>query len=349
MWAPEVGRFLSSPGGAGIAAICAASIAARALYVQLAHTKMKDKTQSWWDSFEWVAERAVPSKAEDEALPLALSINILNSLQETADNELQQRACGGFVTMLTAKLSAALDTAGSVAATAKEGTPIEVEDSDQEEKESVEESAQPPADTNEQKPRRRWSSETNGALIEGFILREITRQEAEKALGDYVKATSNTPAKSEAGEEYISAQGRTLSMAESYEKSVYNGLKEVLPAGCAIWRGSRDSAADRGDISMTLEGRRVAVEVSWMLLSVKQADAHNRMRSILGRFRRKSPDTPLLIVTPIRLKESFVAEARKAGAEIVTWKSRDNSQVLAEAIQRLRSSADGLYREQTDN
>lgn len=95
-----LGRFVTSPG----AAIIAAGIAATAIILQLRHTKSQDKKQNWWTNFEWAAERAVPSSDANTALPVALSINILNALQDSADTDLQQRACGGLVTLLAESL-----------------------------------------------------------------------------------------------------------------------------------------------------------------------------------------------------------------------------------------------------
>jgi hypothetical protein len=51
------------------------------------------------------AERAVPSRHENRALPVALSINILNAMQDSAESELQKRACGGLVTLLTESIT----------------------------------------------------------------------------------------------------------------------------------------------------------------------------------------------------------------------------------------------------
>lgn len=100
-WGQALRHFLTSPG----AAIIAAGIAATAIILQLLHTRSQDKKQDWWTNFEWAAERAVPSKTDNKALPIALSINILNSLQDSADTELQKRACGGLVTLLAESLT----------------------------------------------------------------------------------------------------------------------------------------------------------------------------------------------------------------------------------------------------
>jgi hypothetical protein len=96
-WGPALRRFLTSPGAAGVAAVVAATIGAVGLHIQLAHTKSKDRSQAWWTKFEWATERAVPSTAGDTAVPTSLSINTLNSLQESATDDLQRRGCGGFV------------------------------------------------------------------------------------------------------------------------------------------------------------------------------------------------------------------------------------------------------------
>ncbi len=103
IWGPSLRRFLTSPGAGGAAAIIAATIGASALYVQLRHTRFKDKNQAWWSTFEWATERAVPSKQDNNAVPISLSVNVLNSLQESANDTLQLRACGGFVDHIVAQ------------------------------------------------------------------------------------------------------------------------------------------------------------------------------------------------------------------------------------------------------
>ncbi len=96
-WSPALGRFLTSPGAAVVAAV----IAATALAYQLAHTKAKDRDEAWWANFRWATDRAVPQKSDERQLSLTLSVTILNSLQKSAVSELQKKACGGFLDHLT--------------------------------------------------------------------------------------------------------------------------------------------------------------------------------------------------------------------------------------------------------
>lgn len=243
--------------------------------------------------------------------------------------------------MLTARLSTPSNGEHLLTDRSEEEPLVAQGDENQDLQESESEVPSPPTNAG-QKLRRRFSSEKNAALVEGFILREITRQEAEKALDNYVRATVDTPAKSEAGEEYVSAQRRTWSMAEAYEKSVSHAFREVVPTGFTIARGSRDPYSADGDMTLTnREGRVVVVELQWMLQSANQSEAIKKVRSFIGRFRLKNPETALLVVCPVRLRESFVAALRKERAEVVTWKSGDDTEVLRTAIKRLAFSTEG--------
>lgn len=99
-WHYAFGRFATSPGAGGVAAVMAAIIAATAVGLQLRHNKKVEEERSWWERFEWVTTRAVPAEDEHTALPYDLSLDILTSLAARTTDDTQGRACGGFVNYL---------------------------------------------------------------------------------------------------------------------------------------------------------------------------------------------------------------------------------------------------------
>lgn len=98
--------FLTSPGAGGLAAVCAATIAYMAVRAQLRHNKRVDLESSWWKSFEWVIERALPLDGSTTAMPEDWSLNLLTPMLGEATTDFQRRALRGIVdrVMLPASL-----------------------------------------------------------------------------------------------------------------------------------------------------------------------------------------------------------------------------------------------------
>lgn len=90
------GRFLTSPGAAGLAAVAAAVIGATALTRQLNHSKAVERDAAWWKSFQWVTDRALPGDGSP-GLPHLVSVDMLTPLARSATDTVQQRACGAFL------------------------------------------------------------------------------------------------------------------------------------------------------------------------------------------------------------------------------------------------------------
>lgn len=116
------GRFLISPAVGGLAALVAAIIGASMLWKQLQHTKEKDFDSAWWEKFEWTTDRAYPSVQTEQAIPHGLATTILQTLADTATDDLQRLACGGFMDHLyelerKQQVSAAPGSADSAAQT----------------------------------------------------------------------------------------------------------------------------------------------------------------------------------------------------------------------------------------
>ncbi|MGH3704655.1 MAG: hypothetical protein ACRDT9_08510, partial [Agromyces sp.] len=106
---PWVSGFVRSPGAGGFAAVVAASIAAfglsRQVQVsrgQLEHNRAAEQERSWWSSFEWATSRAAPLDSGHRELPADVAINTFLSLSDAATTDVQKKACGGFIDMLTA-------------------------------------------------------------------------------------------------------------------------------------------------------------------------------------------------------------------------------------------------------
>ena len=99
--------FVKSPGLGGLAALGAAALAYRGIRGQiqtsrdaLENQQNADKASRWWATFQWTADRALPSGAEDVALPKPVAITTLQELATTATDDAQRIACSGLVDVL---------------------------------------------------------------------------------------------------------------------------------------------------------------------------------------------------------------------------------------------------------
>ncbi|MFI9487365.1 hypothetical protein ACIG47_13325 [Promicromonospora sp. NPDC052451] len=107
-WGQWLRDFAQSPGAAAFAALTAAVIAYSGISRQikvsresLAHQKDAAKTDAWWAMFEWVSDRAIPPRKEDEPLPTTVTISTLERLSEVATSGVQKAACAGVIDALT--------------------------------------------------------------------------------------------------------------------------------------------------------------------------------------------------------------------------------------------------------
>lgn len=111
-------KYATSSTATAVGAIGAATIAATAVGLTLAHNKNVEANKTWWETFEWAAERAVPSKKEIEALPYRTSLDILSPLMDDdlrgwrftkASKKswaLRTQACGSIVELVNQKYAA---------------------------------------------------------------------------------------------------------------------------------------------------------------------------------------------------------------------------------------------------
>lgn len=97
--------FATSPAMAGLAAVLAASIGARALKNQLdhaqseaRHARRRDAEASWWKKFEWVTDRILPKdKDKQEKLDSELALSLATSLQKMSTANFQKVAVDGVI------------------------------------------------------------------------------------------------------------------------------------------------------------------------------------------------------------------------------------------------------------
>lgn len=276
-WGQALRHFLTSPG----AAIIAASIAATAIVLQLLHTRSQDKKQDWWTNFEWAAERAVPSKTDNKALPVALSINILNSLQDSADSELQKRACGGFVTLLAESLSESQNSSNVRTATPGSGPEIQ------------------------------------------------------KAVSDYVSATSNSPARSRGAESFL--------RAERYERQVIEALNQLQMRGIiseTSHEGRATSYTDaRYDALVRVGSIDMLIEVKYFDPQYPPATVSRRFREIRYRALQNSLGKPIIVISPIAagLTDPQVTEAPVV--RFIKWTVEDGLNVLSAALENVAAAS----------
>lgn len=103
VWISFIRDFSTSPAIAGLFALVAALVGARSLGNQLVHTKEKAADEAWWQQFEWVTDRLIPSATnKDSLLPLSLAFDLTSSLSEQASRNVarapfQQAAVDGFI------------------------------------------------------------------------------------------------------------------------------------------------------------------------------------------------------------------------------------------------------------
>ena len=106
-------KWATSPFATATGAVAAASIAGTAVVLTLNQNKRVEASKTWWETFEWAAERAIPSKKENKALPYGVSLAILNPLldddlggrritrSERKSWELRKKACESLIGLLT--------------------------------------------------------------------------------------------------------------------------------------------------------------------------------------------------------------------------------------------------------
>lgn len=120
--------FAKSPGATATAALVAASLAfwgisrqvtvSRQTLLQqrevaaqtLEHQQKTEESKAWWATFEWSADRGIPSDANDTALPLSVSMRTFEQLQESAQTNVQKAACGGVMDVLAQLLAGSRDS-----------------------------------------------------------------------------------------------------------------------------------------------------------------------------------------------------------------------------------------------
>lgn len=105
-------KFATSPFATAVGAIGAASIAGTAVVLTLRQNKHVEASKTWWETFEWAAERAIPLKAENKALPYGTALDILSPLMDDDFGgrrfgrrarkswALRKQACGSIVKLL---------------------------------------------------------------------------------------------------------------------------------------------------------------------------------------------------------------------------------------------------------
>jgi hypothetical protein len=110
-WVAFGRAFAVSPAMAGLAAVTAAAIGARALKKQLdqtirqfehteseaSHARGKDAEASWWEKFEWVTDRILHKDTKQTKLEKPLALNLLRSLHEMATADFQRAAVHGVI------------------------------------------------------------------------------------------------------------------------------------------------------------------------------------------------------------------------------------------------------------
>lgn len=125
--------FFTSAGFGGLAALTAAAIAYSGIRHQAAVARKTleqqqnaDDSQRWWATFQWTADRALPPKNDDLALPEAVAISTLEELASTATNNAQKIACGGLVDELAARRDlSSSEATGSTEVTSSEAATAE--------------------------------------------------------------------------------------------------------------------------------------------------------------------------------------------------------------------------------
>jgi hypothetical protein len=108
--------FAQSPGAAAFAALIAAAIAFTGISRQVSvsrasldHQRDAASSDRWWAMFEWVSDRAIPPRRDDEPLPTSVTIATLERLAESATTKVQEAACAGVIDALTKKIEGTIE------------------------------------------------------------------------------------------------------------------------------------------------------------------------------------------------------------------------------------------------
>lgn len=95
-----VQEFFKSSGFGGLAALCAAIIAFIGIRRQITSQQQTGQANRWWATFQWTADRALPSGPDDVPLPKSVAVATLEELAVTATDDAQKIACSGLVDLL---------------------------------------------------------------------------------------------------------------------------------------------------------------------------------------------------------------------------------------------------------
>lgn len=213
-----LGRLFVSPAVGGLAALAAAGITAWVVLAQLRHTKRKDAEANWWERYEWITERAFPSKAEtNNPISEEFALGLLRQLESEAEKHLQKKACSSFISLVVQKENPSQDSVTVPAdnedvsdrSDAADAAMIPEEPSDPP-KASTDTSAATPGPSDSSKPKGKttgktqsWSTTVSLDRDASDRLRRALSQRAFETTREYVESTQGTASSSPEAEVYV--------------------------------------------------------------------------------------------------------------------------------------------------
>lgn len=311
-----ISGFLQTSGFAGVCALGAASLAFIGLNRQMLLTRRSmlqsqrnvardqiharkvllnsekvEATRSWWDRFEWVTSRALPSSKTDEALPAeALLLTFAALLDEAkADGDKVREAAANSISDLVVQASRGRDD-------------------DTDPGHSAAEKADPEANSAGE---RDSAGMENDAAAHGW-------GDTERLL--YAMTTLSAASSG--------TQGRSPRVDNRlYELQVLDALSS---AGLKVHRISPQATQSKDflvDAEIRLRGVRIAVGIKgW---TDRTTAFRQRFDDLVGHYRSSRSSQPILVVS--RADAGVTIAAREPAAAHVTWRPGDSPTILMEA------------------
>ncbi len=315
---PNVLRWVGSfvvANGAAVATVAAAFVAFGGIAWQIGLARKTAQSNSWWQTFEWAAERAIPSKEGSIALPADTITSALNQLALDAPTDAQKQACSGIISLIVDRLDSQGHAASEPRSDRKdrderEGDADQLKDGGGERR--------PQADSWE------WKTSTLDSIdrvTKEYLGRADLSDRVRLALFAYSESTKGTAAASPSAD------------ALAYEARLFESLESALrvrnPAAYESLRTGSELSDGGWDASIgNLGPRRVH-------LLIKHTTDTGAIRSAVAVAARRQfdqrPDSALVVVAPTHMSnmpEGWLPE----NTYFASWNDDSDTASLIEAI-----------------
>ena len=308
------GSFLMA-NGAAVATVTAALVALGGIAWQVRLARKTAQSNSWWQTFEWAAERAIPSKGGSIALPADTITSALNQLALDAPTDAQKQACSGIISLIADQLDWQ-EQATSERRPESEENSGRTADPKQSEGGAVD--ARPHSGNGDQSASVLDSMDR---VSDEFFSRADPSERLRLALFTYSESTKGTAA--------ASPRADALAYETSFMRSLESALSVRNPAAYESMRASNRMSDGGWDASIgNLGPRRVN-------LFVKYTTDAGAIRSAIAiaakRQFEQHADSALVLVAPIdrsNMPEGWLPE----NVYFVSWKDESDTARLIDTL-----------------